>query len=371
MALWTVVGYHAYRIVLAGPAELDVDVPLWAWPLGVAKFAIDVFFVLSGFLVVASWDALRRRAASSGAAVRAYAARRALRVLPAWWLSLVVLVPLVAPELLSPRRWGDLALFALAQQYLVPGLASTLNTPSWSLTVELQFYAVAPLVALGLRRFGRLPLAAATLGVSVLWWLWLRHHVGLPPSSLPGRIDQFALGAIAGSIALDHVKGHHRRVVAFTRRPLVIAGCCLTLLALGVHHGSTLGVAGGSLVDALLHPIASVLVAMLLVAVLTADRPTPLDTAVPRACGLVSFSAYLWHYPLLLAVLRWSGRAGTARFDVVTAAILAGYVLVLAAIAVASYTLVERPFLRRRSSPASSMDAAAATEAARAPALSG
>lgn len=348
IALWTVIGYHAYRIVLAGPAALGVEVPVWAWPFGVAKFAIDVFFVLSGFLVVASWESLRRRASSMAAAARTYTARRALRVTPAWWACLAVLVPLRAPELLTPDRWGDLLLFATFQQYVVPGLASAVNTPSWSLTVEIQFYAVVPLLAWGLRRLGRWPMAAGMLALSCSWWLWLRYQLDVPASSLPGRLDQFTLGAVAGSIVVDHERGRPSRLVAFARRPWVPPTAGVLLLALGTYHGSTLGVTKGQLADAFLHPVAGVLVTVLLVGLVTRDRPTVFDRPVPRACGLASYSTYLWHYPMLLVALRWSGYAGSGRFDAWLAVVLAAYLAVLVPVALVSYAALERPFLQRR-----------------------
>lgn len=369
VALWTVIGYHAYRIVLAGPAELDVAVPIWAWPFGLAKFAIDVFFVLSGFLVIASWEAARRRAISTAAAARTYVARRLFRVAPAWWLSLAVLIPLRSPELLQPERWGDLVLFGTAQQYVRSGLASTVNTPSWSLTVELQFYAAVPLVAWGMRRAGRWPMAAGTLALSCVWWLWLRRYVPLPPSSLPGRIDQFTLGAVAGSLVMDHERGRLSRLVLALRRRWVPIAAVVVLMALGTHHGSTLGVTSGSLLDALLHPIAGVLIAVLLVALLTSGRRTVLDRPFPRASGLVSYSGYLWHYPLLLAVLRWSGHAGTGRFDAGLVLVLGAYLALLSGLAVAGYSLAERPFLHRRSHDSSGEVVAGAVVGA-APAVS-
>src|SRR5688572_1362612 len=82
LAVAAVVGFHALRLVLARDGGDWGDVsPLWWWA-GTGRLAVDAFFVLAGFLVVASWRACRARAQSTGAAVTEYARRRGWRILP-------------------------------------------------------------------------------------------------------------------------------------------------------------------------------------------------------------------------------------------------------------------------------------------------
>ena len=66
------------------------------WPLGLGKLSVDAFFVLSGFLIVTAWD---RRPQ-----VGHFALRRVKRLWPAYLVAVVVLVPLVAPEVLWSGR---------------------------------------------------------------------------------------------------------------------------------------------------------------------------------------------------------------------------------------------------------------------------
>src|SRR4051794_8629228 len=104
MAVLVVVVWHLYRVLASSAGFDSVHVAAIWWPLGATRLGVDVFFVLSGFFVVRSWRATRERTGSFSGSVRDFLRRRAARILPAYWVSLVVLVPLVAPELLGQPR---------------------------------------------------------------------------------------------------------------------------------------------------------------------------------------------------------------------------------------------------------------------------
>ena len=62
-----VVGWHVYR--LSAPGVSPHAVPFYFWPLGGLRLGVDVFFVLSGFLVIRSWQSVRRGATDTRARV--------------------------------------------------------------------------------------------------------------------------------------------------------------------------------------------------------------------------------------------------------------------------------------------------------------
>lgn len=347
LAVLGVVGYHAYRLVVLGdgsPATRDLD-PL-TWPLSTARLGLDAFFVLSGFLIVASWTSERRRHDRLGRAAWAYAGKRAARILPAYWLSLLILVPLVAPHLL--RSPGKLGLLVAVQQYLVPSLPSEVNVVYWSLTTEVHFYVLAPLVGLLLRRFGGWPVVAGAVAVAVAWRVALPF--GLASSFTFGRIDSFVIGAAAGELVRAHERGEVGRLVAGLRRRGMGVVLMAALVALGAFQGAVLDGVGHGPASKLLQTMVALVLGGLLVRLLTRPRGrSSLEHPALRLVGVVSYGVYLYHYPLLrygLALVGVEAGDGTPAWLAVPA--VAAIALVAFLCGAASYVLVERRFLHRR-----------------------
>jgi peptidoglycan/LPS O-acetylase OafA/YrhL len=344
LAVVAVVLFHGVRLTVLGDG--GGGNPLW-WPASTARFALDAFFVLSGFLVVGSWTSLRRRHDRTWPAVREYAARRAARILPAYWVSLIVLIPLVAPHLLASP--GKLGLFAAVQQYLVPGLPSEVNVVYWSLTTEVHFYVVAPLVAFALARWRAWAVIGGLVVVAVAWRWWL--PLGLPPSLVIGRLEQFALGAVAADVVRAVEAGRPLsplagRLVALVQRPRAGVTLGAAMLALGVYQGAVLDHGAHGFLSHLLHPAVGFVMAALFVRMLTTDAAGFLSHPALRAAGLVSYGVYLFHFPVLAHGLAWLGvDAGSSSPVSVIAAV--GLLTVVAfAAGTLSYVRIERPFLR-------------------------
>lgn len=347
LALLGVVGFHAFRMVVLGdsvPSQLDAS-PI-TWPVSVARFGLDAFFVLSGFLIVGSWTSLRRRHDRLAPALRQYAKKRAARILPAYWLSLIILVPLVAPHLL--RSPGKLGLLATVQQYVMPSLPSEVNVVYWSLTTEVHFYLLAPLVALLLQRFGGWKLVVVSGAVAVLWRYQLPF--GLAPSSTLGCLGQFVVGAAAAELVADHGNGQRSHLVAALNAPGVGAMLVAVLFGLGTFEGAVLDGVGHGLASKALHPVVGLVIAALFVRLLTSERmdgrASWLEHPSLRLAGLISYGVYLFHYPVLASGLRAAGiEAGGGAPVVRVVAVVAGLVVAAMLAGAISYLLIERRFL--------------------------
>ena len=333
---------------------------LLAWPMKMGWAGVDVFFTLSAFLLALPFA----RAQLDGApppGVRGYAARRALRILPAYALQLLVLCALIATGAASGIISHEITATRLLVQPLFlydigwPG-AFAMQWPLlatwWTLPVEVGFYVLLPMFA-RLLRPGRWQWLLCGIAFA---WCWRAGLLWTQPYSyandelvdhLPGRIDQFLIGMLAAYAVcraprvLSWVEG--RRANAL----FVIAALAFVALpALGYPGGGKPVDAGPGTQPLLIgwHSYASIVVAGMLIA---ASRNTPLLSAsfgaLPlRLLGRISYGLYLWHLPVLLW-LKAHGGVDAAGGPLAFA--LYGLLFSLAA-AVASWWLVERPALR-------------------------
>ena len=339
-----VVGYHALRLLLCHDGDNwgDVD-PIWWWA-GVARFSVDGFFVMAGFLIIGSLRSCAARARTTRAALGDFWASRAWRILPPYLAMLVVVVPLVAPELLRPAGWGDLTRLATVQHYLDTALPAQVNLPIWSLTTEVHFYAVVPIVAWLVWRVGGLPVYLASAGLAI-WWIQTDWRGEYAASLLPGRLDQFLVGAAAGALLARAAGGQRSRIVAALTSRAALPLLLLALFAIGLYHGATFQRADDALLAQIVHPLATPILGGLLVRFAAGPPVRALEAPWLVALGGFSFSLYLWHYPIL-----HQGQERLEAYDGVRSlATMAVLIAVATGVAFVSSRLVERPAERIRS----------------------
>lgn len=337
VAVLVVVGYHALKLVLeAHDLVHPGPTPLALWPLGLGKFSVDAFFVLSGYLIVTAWDRRPQMGHFFG--------RRARRLWPAYLVSVVVLVPVLRPDTFGSV--GDLFLLLTMQGYLADGLTSAVNIPWWSLTTEVHFYLLVPVLAPLLhRRFGRWALLGGSCVLSAWWWGTGHAVTGMAASLLPGRLPQFLIGGLIGIAVREGGVAGVRRVVARSRWTARSAVAGLVTLGLYIGANGTYHRRGVAF-DLWIEPLSALLLGALLLHLVVREedrQSAPLSGAVTRGAGLVSYSLYLWHYPILAAAVAWFGVAGTPAMAV--PALVLG-LIASALVTWASYHWIERPLLQ-------------------------
>ncbi|MED7928120.1 acyltransferase [Nonomuraea sp. LP-02] len=290
LAALFVVLHHCWLLSFPGfPADTG---PGWAGWLLYGHFAVVVFIALSGFSLAVS-------PARSGwrlGGLRRFARRRAWRILPPYWAAL--LFSLAVAWLLVPQPGQPVP---TAKTVVVYGLLlqDVIGSPSpngalWSIAVEAQLYFVFPLLLLLVRRLGAWAMAGVVAVVVVAVGVLAAY---VPAVGLLMRLTpQFAVLFAAGVLAAGVLR-------ARTRFPLhwAAAGAAVPVLVLIVVQGSEWTVARFFWVDLALAPAAG-----LLLAAVALGRPRPLvrllDTRPVRALGSFSYSLYLVHAPIVVAV---------------------------------------------------------------------
>jgi peptidoglycan/LPS O-acetylase OafA/YrhL len=319
-------------------AHLDVGVAVF--------FAITGFLLYRPFFASAVGDAPR-------VPVRVFYWRRVLRIVPAYWVALIVLAPIIT---FAPP-FGILN-FLFAQIYESAD-ARTGIAPAWSVCVEMSFYLLLPLFAFLLGRFwgGRPRNERRRRELTLLAGLWIAsvclrelvHHFVYDPHAvdpLPTTLAWFCGGMALAVISVDPGE-HGRRLAQFVaRHPLSPWAAALFLYAavtaLSVqnneHAGVWMFVAYSAIATLLLAPL-----------VLRHATGSPVDRVMRKRpvvwIGLISYGIYLYHYPLmnwLSERLPLTSTSETLRmlFYALTAA---GAAIVCAAL---SYYVVEKPMLR-------------------------
>ena len=364
-----------------------------SWAVSRGNIGVPIFFVLSGLLLYRPWAA----AALAGrppSQVRSYLRRRALRILPAYWVVVLVALPTLNP---GPARhpWPWVQYLLLAQNYDprpwwtgtgAPGLAQ-----DWSLVVEVSFYLVLPVLAVLLAWFAgragwagqrtrpvadvagrarRLLAGTAVLGLSSFGWTLLAYY---PHSefwfnaTLPPLLIWFAAGmaiAVVSAWAAAEPEGDGpasrlcRAVASSAGMCLLIAGCAFVIYCTPVAGPEFIGIFSpwsDELRLALCAVVAVGLVAPVALQPALSSRPLSsrvLGSPVPRFIGKVSYGIFLWQLLIgaaLFAVLRLKGPFQGGYYNgLQNLGILAAVVLLSTAAATASYYLVEEPARRLR-----------------------
>ncbi len=315
---------------------------------------VDVFFVISGFLIT---SILWRDAQSDGhiAYWRVYA-RRARRILPA--LIVLVLGVLAAGALLAPPKpYADLALSAVAAVgfaanfhfkdqagYFDPPAEAQPLLHTWSLAVEEQFYILWPLliglaVLPALLRGKPVRVAALLAGLSLVSLILAEVMARSAPVAafylLPSRLWELGIGgAIAVAAPVIAL-----RLSSASREALGGAGIGLLTFAL---FGQS---------DSMVFPGLSALPACLgALCVIVSGLPgsagpgRPNVTGLLRSApfvglGLISYSLYLWHWPLIAFTTLLDGppHGVQLRLGLLAGALVLGWV---------SWRYVEQPLRR-------------------------
>jgi peptidoglycan/LPS O-acetylase OafA/YrhL len=319
---------------------------------------VDVFFVLSGFLITGLLIAEK----SENGRIRfgAFWARRARRLLPALGILLLVcssaalfvggdVLVGIGRQLLGAATFSSNWLAIASGSSYFAGTTPELFRNLWSLAVEEQFYLIWPFVVLVVVlirwrwvRFGIFVAVAAASAAAMI----LEYSPRTDPTRLYYGTDTHSFGLALGAALAVAVSGMARHPLEWrraSRRALGIAGTVaiagLVAISILVPAESAVMFRGGLATVAVLSAVA-------ILGSIVPGGPlgSTLDLPPLRWVGARSYGIYLWHWPVLILVTaaapKWQDSPATGWL------IGAVTVVITVAAATLSYQFVERPIRR-------------------------
>lgn len=315
-----------------------------------ADVGVDLFFVISGFLITSLL--LRERQKSGAISLRSFWLRRSLRLLPA--LVCAVLLATLLAQWATPGEWrttwiglpwvflyvGNWAVAAAGPHHPLGLLQHT-----WSLAVEEQFYIVWPLVLsfwLGARflLYRAATVMASAAVVAGLYNLWAAQHWGGTVAYY--RTDTHAMGLSAGCALAFALRGRPECVSLSARgRRLLQVAAVAALVSFCVICTKPEDTARGT--SMMLNAATLCSVALVAFVVLASEGfwVRLLSRRGPNWLGARSYGIYLYHYPLAVLVVSAPIFNGAEHGVAVVVCLF-----ITLAIAAASYRWIESPFLR-------------------------
>lgn len=335
VAVAAIVVFHLHRDALPG-----------GW------LGVDLFFVLSGFLIT---SLLLRQVRKQGRiGLLSFWAGRARRLLPSLLVmlaSVLIAARLLAESGRAPAIAHDViaaCLYVANWRFIVGDeqYFASIGMPSpvlhtWSLSIEEQFYFVFPLVLTGLlllfRRRLTLAIALGTLAAASATWMAANYTPGTDPSRVyygtDTRIFELLIGASAGAFFGAHCFVGRRPWRS--DRPLALlawpASAVVLTAFLLVDERTSIVFRGGLVVFCVLAGVTVVAAA--------GRAPSAFERALScaplRGLGVISYSLYLWHWPVLVFM--------NASVVPVTWLRITAQLLVAFALAYLSWRFIERP----------------------------
>lgn len=333
LAALLVVWYHVIEL---GAWATFPDTGIAALPR-IGWIGVDLFFVISGFVI----GKAAVQGYLTGGDWRIYFVKRRLRrIVPLYFLTMVCYLFMVSPEILM-YGWisvGHVVSHLLFLHNLMPSTYGSINGPSWSVALEMQFYLLIVLLSPWLACSKWWTVLIAGVSVAIAWrfattLVWVPNFTNsnihsdvnvqrVAATQLPGTLDQFAMGiclaklAMAGKLSFQPV-----RFFAWASTAVIFLTIAWFIFWPRAHYWyypemirywRTLLSAG----------FAALLACTVMIPWSAGWLSRPF-----LYLGEISYGLYLWHLPILLTLLEktpWRGQkllTATILFTVVMAAL--------------------------------------------------
>lgn len=337
-----------YHVVEVGQWR-DFPITGWALWFRIGWIGVDLFFVISGFVITLSAVSAYRRSGSSF--IGHYLRHRWLRIAPLYFCTILAYVWLVSPEILligASSTFTHLTSHAFFLHNLHPSTYGSINGPNWSVALEMQFYILIALITPWLSRTS--PLKVLLLFIPIAWSFRYASTLFLPPgisspheqhvfaSQLPATLDAFAFGIGIALLVLNRTSNtllapSWRNFILWTVLAALLMKLSMALFWPRANYWD----------NAAMIIFWRTVLAGTFAAVLVAAITLPLKKAIlfwPLAyLGRISYGLYLWHTLVLTTLLSipWLRGASLLQWTLMGTIILAA----------ASWHFLESPFISR------------------------
>jgi len=328
---------------------------------------VDIFFVLSGFVLALPW-CQARLGHRSVICWPEYFRRRLLRVLPAYYVQLLLLI-CVAWFLSGtfPLSSADILAYLTMLHNIIPLDSHLINNVYWTLPVEFDFYLVLPLLSLLLLPRRWILLLSGGIILAVLYrytvfWSYMADKATpdkvVVLNQLPGRLDQFVSGMAAAYLYVKVSRAGQHHSFLFRSRNWLFVLSLTGFVGLGylIHYAQPMGVGailhethwGGYWTQFYWHTLSGLVLGMMIFSIALGIKGmnAVLANRGMLYLGVISYSLYLWHYPVLQWAKALSLPSLVSGWPLLN--LLVWVVPPILLLSSLSYWLVERPFLRMR-----------------------
>jgi peptidoglycan/LPS O-acetylase OafA/YrhL len=336
--------------------RLDLSVPIVGsalqFPLGFGFAGVDLFFVLSGFLLSLPF-ARSALTQSPHQPIKRYYKRRLLRVFPAYYAQLLIIL-VTGAWFVSWRSLEGTSLLAHLVMFFNIGLdpVRPLVGVWWTLPIELSFYLMLPLIASFLRPWRWIVFLLLCISLSILYRTWSASQLGavtaegvvLLANHIPGSLPEFLMGASAAMVVQWFDVNSIKKPPVWVLDLMLATGATLAIMWLWnvlYPNVSTYWQGHWSMIIA---PVAfGFPLSLMVISLYWGSRIGRLIFANPVIyyLGLISYSLYLWHFIVLQQLEVILGDAnetlqGFPRFLI--------SLLLVVLVSSVSYFAFERPF---------------------------
>lgn len=345
IAALMVFAYHFWAFALYGKtvSVFGIDIT----PIFQAGYrGVDIFFVLSGFLLFYSLY-------HSKNGLKEYYFRRLRRIIPLYYFSLFIIVIFKEPQLLTTLSGiSNITKHLTFIQAFWENSSHTINQVDWTLSLEMFFYLMLPfLFWLSGRKWWRTLLVVASMATISFayrnyvfhnfYGIWNEKQQLLFTEQLPGRLDQFAVGILTSFAFIKTSKILHGRTAQSIFLAVFFASAIAFYYLLGVSAKMGIGVRDVEWIQAFFGTITAATFAVGLFALLHTFSLVQniFSNRFFGFFGLISYGVYLWHYKIIES------------FNDFELALSIKFLLsfgITIALSSVTYFLIELPFLKKR-----------------------